>query len=206
MASHCRSKHAQPTWSGKSQSELQASIFPLLESVPLEHGGHRERTPPEPTDYSSLGSRTPSEWRYRDVVDVKGEPSGVFFSVPIRNVGQGFVLISGSRPQALSVPDVTWTLGESSRPMIPSAKYARINFRLNGLREDAYAEVFYSDVCGNQPGRLRIYIKGEADESTGQMGYFVKGTALYDDDGNVPLAISGDPRVADPQPSRTGST
>lgn len=184
-----------------AQAELQASLLPLLESVPLEYGPHREATAPELIDYTTLGAREPNEWRYRDVVDVRGEADGVFVSVPIRNVGPGMALITGVRPQALSVPDVTWTLGECTRPLIPAGQYARLNFRLSGLREEAYAEVFYADTSGNQHARLRLYIKGERESETAPMGYFVRGTALYTDDGDLAFAISGNERVAAKQPS-----
>jgi hypothetical protein len=183
-----------------AQAELQAATLPLLEAVPAE-GGRARDYPPELVDYRGLGAREPGQWRYRDEVDVRGESGGVFLSVPFRNVGTGIALIGGPRPQALSVPDLMWTVGECSRPLIPSGQYARLSFRLQGLREEAYAEVFYSDVSGNQTARLRLYLRGERDVPTGQMFWTVHGTALYTDGVAVPFAISGDSRVAEPQPS-----
>jgi hypothetical protein len=183
-----------------AQQEQQASMFPLLESVPVEHGKHREETAPELIDYESLGARTTkAAWRYRDVVDVNGEAGGVFFSVPVRNVGPGIARISATR--ALSVPDVLWTDGVASRALVPPGEYARLNFRLSGIREEAYAEVFYSDNSGNQPARLRLYVKGERSGEHGEMGYFVRGAAIYQDDTDEPLGVVGDPRVTDPQPT-----
>jgi hypothetical protein len=183
-----------------AQAELQASTFPLIESVPVEHDAHREATPPELIDYRILGGSTPVSWRYRDVVDVSGEGAGVFFSVPIRNVGPGIARISEAKPRALSVPDRHWTDGVSTRGLIPPGEYARLLFRLGGLREEAFAEVVYSDTSGNQPARVRMYIKGERDDSGG-MGYFVKGTAMYRDTEEQPYVVVGDARVAEHQPT-----
>jgi hypothetical protein len=184
---------------GIAQAELQASMFPLIESVPLEHSPHREATPPELIDYRTLGGGGPVVWRFRDVVDVNGESGGVFFSVPIRNVGPGIARISGTEPRALSVPDRDWTVGVANRGLIPPGEYGRLLFRLYGLREEAFAEVFYSDTSGNQAARVRFYIKGERDPDSGHMDYFVKGTAMWLD--GEPYFVVGDPRVAERQPT-----
>jgi hypothetical protein len=61
----------------------------------------------------------------------------------------------------------------------PARRVWAVLFRLFGLREEAFAEVFYSDASGNQEARVRFYIKGERDADSGKMGYFVKGTAMY---------------------------
>ncbi len=182
-----------------AQGELLASTLAILEAVPPESSAMDSR-PLDRVDYSSLGSREEPRWVPRDGVDVQSEPGAVMLSVPVRNVGPGVALISRQRPQALSPPDMMWTFGECSRPMIPSGQNARLRFKLSGLREEAYAEVFYSDVSGQQPARLRLYVRGAPDSWTGEWEYTVCGTALYFDEDAVPFAISGDERVAEQQP------
>jgi hypothetical protein len=186
-----------------SQAELQASTFPLIESVPLQFQAQRQASPPDLVDYSSLEDGAPEpEWRYRDVVDVNTQPGGVFLSVPIKNVGPGIARITSPQPRALSVPDVVWTDGVCTRALIPSGEYARLNFKFGGLRDEAYAEVFYSDNSGEADiTRVRLYIRSQRDLDPQETGYTVRGTAMYHSDDEIPFAIAGDPKVGHKQPS-----
>jgi hypothetical protein len=186
-----------------AQAEMQASTFPLIESVPLQYQAQRLASPSDLVDYGSLDQGAPEpEWRYRDVVDVNGQPGGVFLSVPIKNVGPGIARITSPQPRALSVPDAVWTEGVCTRALIPSGEYARLHFRLTGLRDEAYAEVFYSDNSGEgDVTRVRLYVRSQRDLDPQSTGYTVRGTAMYHGDDEFPFSIAGDPRVAERQPS-----
>ncbi|HVC86433.1 MAG TPA: hypothetical protein VNC40_03305 [Gaiellaceae bacterium] len=182
------------------EAELQTSMLPVLEAVPAMPTAEREDSMKEVIDYTNVGFSHDERWTEPDWVDVLGERGAVYCSIPVQNVGQGIARISSVRPRALSVPDVIWTDGEPTRALIPAGQRARLQFRLSGVRDEIYAEVFYTDFSGEQPARTRLYVRrqqGEAGHST----YVVRGTAIYSGGDDEPFAVAGDARVTANQPS-----
>lgn len=134
-------------------------------------------------------------------MDVFGDVSGVYCSIPIQNHGHGVARLGPQKPHALSVPDVLWTAGDATRALIPAGEGARLNFRLNGVRDEIYAEVFYTDISGEQQASTRFYQLRETS-GNGDARYPVRGTAMYRPSADDPIASVGHPSVAAQQPNR----
>jgi hypothetical protein len=186
-----------------SQAELKASILPLLEAVPevLGTGGAFELI-----DFTNVGGDSlERQLTAPDRVRTIGADH-VYCSIPIHNVGPGIARIGPAKPRALSVPDVKWTEGECTRPLIPAGESARLHFPLFGTRDEIYAEAFYRDMAGEQGTRIRLYLTREESTPNGDIVYSVAGTALYEEGSDSPYAISGDSRVARTQPSPRPAT
>jgi hypothetical protein len=182
-----------------SQAELKASILPLLEAVPelpRLGGGTLELI-----DFTNVGGDALERLlAAADRVRTVGADR-VYCSIPIRNVGPGIARIGPAKPRALSVPDVNWTEGECTRPLIPAGQSARLQFPMYGTRDEIYAEAVYRDMAGEQGTRIRLYLTREESTPEGDLVYIVAGTAPYEEGSDSPYAISGDSRVARAQPS-----
>lgn len=195
-------------------AELQASMLPLLEPTWTISGEERRKlragstsAPHDRFTYADVDGPDEERTPYAHEVDIYGNVSSVYCSIPIRNVGHGIARVSTrALPRALSVPDRAWTDGRATRGLIPPGMGARLNFRLSGVRQEIYAEVVYTDITGEQETRLRLYIKRIEDPETHDSAYEIRGSALYDGIGNIPASLhtmTGDRRVLDPQPIET---
>jgi hypothetical protein len=175
---------------------LRASLLPMLEPVPPYTGKHKKITA-DRIDYTSLGGPTGDRWSWPYAVDVLALESGVFCSIPVRNVGPGVAKIATEvAARALSVPDEWWSTGEPTRGLVPPGERTRVQFRLPGVRDELYVEVDYADTSDGQRRRLRLYLMRSVG-ADGESAFHVLGSATYrlTSTGPILFAAAGDERV-----------
>ena len=173
---------------------LRASLLPVLEPVP-PHTGKHKRSSADRIDYTGLGGPADERWAWPYVVDILPLESGIFCSVPVRNIGPGVARLSTEvATRALSVPDDWWSTGEPTGGLVAPRARTRMQFRLPGVRDELYVEVDYSDLGGEQRRRLRLYLR------RGDAAYEVRGAATYvlTPAGATLFAVAGDERVTTP--------
>ena len=176
------------------ESAVRASLLPVLEPVP-PHTGKHKKSSADRIDYTGLGGPADERWAWPYAVDVLALESGIFCSVPLRNVGPGVARLSTEvAARALSVPDDWWSTGEPTSGLVAPGGRARVQFRLPGVRDELYVEVDYADTGGEQRRRLRLYLRRR--ESV----YEVRGAATYvlTPAGATLYAVAGDERVTTP--------
>jgi hypothetical protein len=179
-----------------AEEGLRASLLPVLEPVPPYTGKHKKVTA-DRIDYTSLGGPAGDRWAWPYAVDVLALESGVFCSIPVRNVGPGVARIATDvAARALSVPDEWWSTGEPTRGLIPPGERTRVHFRLPGVRDELYVEVDYSDTSDAQRRRLRLYLARSVG-ADGDSVFHVLGAATYrlTAAGALLFAAAGDERV-----------
>ena len=178
------------------EESVQASLLPVLESVPSYTGKHKKISA-DRIDYSALGGPAGERWAWPYAVDVFAVESGIFCSVPVRNVGPGIAQLSTEvAARALSPPDEWWSTGEPTRGLVPPGERTRVQFRLPGVRDELFVEVDYADTRGGQGRRLRLFLTRGAGAG-GEVVYRVQGSATYrlTADGPTLVAATGDERV-----------
>ena len=115
-------------------------------------------------------------------------------SIPVRNVGPGVAVIANPLPMISEEwrDEASHTQGAVSRSVIPPGESGRLNFGLwenaaGALFNEAYVEVTYTDIGGQQRQRTIFFLRRDANYV-----FEIRGVAFFDGDGRHPSSGQGE--------------